>query len=249
MNKTKVSINYALGELDSTGIETITQAIFHQGSTEMVQAHDRHEYPFFQSGTYYIAKRCLDISIALVGLALFALSLPILALLIFLEDHHSIFYKQQRVGLHGHLFTTYKLRTMVVDADDYLTQHPEVQAAWEERGKLSHDPRITRIGRFLRRTSLDELPQLLNVLHGEMTLVGPRAIQASEVAAFGELSQLRQKVKPGLTGLWQISGRSSIIYQQRCVLDCIYVVECSLWADMRILIKTIPAVLCARGAC
>ena len=248
MNKTKVSINYALGELDSTDIETITQAIFHQGSTGIVHAHDRHEYPFLQSGTYYIAKRCLDISIALVGLSLLALLLPILALLIFLEDHHSIFYKQQRVGLHGHLFTTYKLRTMVVDADDYLTQHPEVEAAWKERGKLSHDPRITRIGRFLRRTSLDELPQLLNVLRGEMTLVGPRAIQASEVAAFGELSQLRQEVKPGLTGLWQISGRSSTTYQQRCVLDCIYVVECSLWADMRILIKTIPAVLCARGA-
>jgi len=186
--------------------------------------------------------------IALIGLALLGLSLPILGLLIFLEDRHSIFYKQQRVGLYGCLFTAYKLRTMVADADDYLTQHPEVQVAWRQRGKLSHDPRITRIGRFLRRTSLDELPQLLNVLRGEMTLVGPRAIQSSEVAAFGELSQLRQQVKPGLTGLWQISGRSSTTYQQRCVLDCIYVIECSLWADLRILIKTIPAVLCARGA-
>jgi lipopolysaccharide/colanic/teichoic acid biosynthesis glycosyltransferase len=137
---------------------------------------------------------------------------------------------------------------MVADADDYLTQHPEVQSAWKQKGKLSQDPRITGIGRFLRCTSLDELPQLLNVLRGEMTLVGPRAIQTSEVAAFGELSQLRQQVKPGLTGLWQISGRSSTTYQQRCVLDCIYVMECSLWADLLILIKTIPAVLCARGA-
>ncbi len=238
----------SLGKPDRTGIATITQAIFHQRPTEMVQAHDRDEYPFFQSGTYQMTKRCLDISIALIGLALLGLSLPILGLLIFLEDRHSIFYKQQRVGLHGRLFTTYKLRTMVADADDYLTQHPEVQVAWRQRGKLSHDPRITRIGHFLRRTSLDELPQLLNVLRGEMTLVGPRAIQSSEVVAFGELSQLRQQVKPGLTGLWQISGRSSTTYQQRCVLDCIYVMECSLWADLRILIKTIPAVLCARGA-
>jgi lipopolysaccharide/colanic/teichoic acid biosynthesis glycosyltransferase len=239
----------SLGKPDRTGIVIITQAIFHQQPTEVVQAHDRPEYPLWQSETYQIAKRCLDICVALIGLALLVLPLPILGLLIFLEDHHAIFYKQQRVGLHGRLFTVYKLRTMVADADGYLTQHPELQAAWKRKGKLSYDPRITRIGRFLRRTSLDELPQLFNVLRGEMTLVGPRAIQSSELAAFGELSQLRQQVKPGLTGLWQISGRSSTTYQQRCVLDCIYVIECSLWADVRILIKTIPAVLCARGAC
>jgi lipopolysaccharide/colanic/teichoic acid biosynthesis glycosyltransferase len=191
----------------------------------------------------------LDICVSLIGLGALALLLPILGLLIFLEDRHSIFYKQQRVGLHGILFTTYKLRTMVANADDYLSRHPEVQARWKEKGKLSDDPRITRIGRFLRRTSLDELPQLLNVLRGEMTLVGPRAIQASEVTAFSELSQLRQEVKPGLTGLWQISGRSFTTYQQRCVLDCIYVQECSLWADVLILIRTIPVVLCGRGAC
>src|SRR5205814_10701578 len=107
------------------------------------------------------------------------------------------------------------------------------------------DPRITGIGRFLRRTSLDELPQLLNVLRGEMTLVGPRAIQSSEMAAFGELSQLRQQVKPGLTGLWQISGRSSTTYQQRCALDCIYVIEFSSLADIHILIRIIPVLFCA----
>jgi exopolysaccharide production protein ExoY len=237
-----------LGELDRTGMVAIAQAIFHRRVTEMVEAHDRYEDPVFQSESYRIAKRCLDIGVSLIGLVALALLLPILGLLIFLEDRHAIFYKQQRVGLHGRLFTTYKLRTMVVNADDYLTQHPEVQAIWKERGKLSHDPRITRIGCFLRRTSLDELPQLLNILRGEMTLVGPRAVQASEVAAFGELGQLRQQVKPGLTGLWQISGRSFTTYQQRCVLDCIYVMECSLWADACILIRTIPAVLCGRGA-
>ena len=148
--------------------------------------------------------------LSLIGLVALALLLPILGLLIFLEDRHSIFYKQQRIGLHGRLFTTYKLRTMAANADDYLSWHPEVQARWKEKGKLSDDPRITRIGRFLRRTSLDELPQLLNILRGEMTLVGPRAIQASEVAAFGELSQLRQEVKPGLTGL--LADQRSFIY-------------------------------------
>jgi exopolysaccharide production protein ExoY len=237
-----------LSKPDGADMVTITQIIIHPPPTEMIQAHDGYEYPWLQSETYQITKRCLDICVALIGLALLTVLLPILGLLIFLEDHHAIIYKQQRVGLHGRLFTTYKLRTMVVDADDYLAQHPELQIAWQQKGKLSHDPRITRIGKFLRRTSLDELPQLLNVLRGEMTLVGPRAIQSSELAAFGELSQLRQKVKPGLTGLWQVSGRSSTTYQQRCVLDCIYVIECSLWADVLILIKTIPAVLCARGA-
>jgi undecaprenyl-phosphate galactose phosphotransferase len=239
----------SLGKPDRVGIVAITQAIFHQRSTEKIWYHERHEYPFFQSEGYQIAKRCLDVCMSLIGLVALALLLPILGSLIFLEDRHSIFYKQQRVGLHGRLFTTYKLRTMAANADDYLSWHPEVQARWKEKGKLSDDPRITRIGRFLRRTSLDELPQLLNILRGEMTLVGPRAIQASEVAAFGELSQLRQEVKPGLTGLWQISGRSFTTYQQRCVLDCIYIRECSLWADILILIRTIPVVLCGRGAC
>src|SRR5258708_20015046 len=153
----------------------------------MVQAHDRDEYPFFQSGTYQMAKRCLDIHRALIGLALLGLSLPILGLLIFLEDRHSIFYKQQRVGLHGRLFTTYKLRTMVTDADDYLTQHPEVQVAWRQKGKLSHDPRITRIERFLRRTSLDELPQLSHAPRAAMPMHTPTAINSPHHPPFFSL--------------------------------------------------------------
>ena len=230
---------HSLGKQDRVGMVSITQVIFHP-------SHQRHKDSML---IYHIVKRCLDICIALIGLALLALLLPILGFLIFLEDRRAIIYKQQRVGLGGRLFTTYKLRTMVVGADNYLARHPELHIIWKQKGKLPSDPRVTRIGRFLRRTSLDELPQLLNVLRGEMTLVGPRAVQSSELAAFGELSQLRLKVKPGLTGLWQVSGRSSTTYQQRCVLDCIYVMERSLRADALILIKTIPAVLCARGAC
>jgi exopolysaccharide production protein ExoY len=235
----------SLGKPDSIGMVAVARTIFPQ----VVPAHDEYDYLVRQSRAYQIAKRCLDISLALIGLALLVLILPVLGSLIFLEDRHAIIYKQQRIGLHGRPFTTYKLRTMVADADDYLARHPELHGVWKQQGKLSDDPRITRIGRLLRRASLDELPQLLNVLRGEMTLVGPRAIQSSELAAFGELGQLRQNVKPGLTGLWQVSGRSSTTYQQRCILDCIYVIECSLWADVSILIKTIPAVLCARGAC
>lgn len=225
----------------------LTQTIFHLWTRGPAQAHHGHNDPW-PSRTYQRVKRGLDIAVALITLICAMPFLLILGLLIFCEDQHTIIYRQQRIGLHGRPFMTYKLRTMVIHADDYLKQHSELQAAWKAQGKLPNDPRITRIGKLLRRTSLDELPQLLNVLRGEMTLVGPRAIQSSEIAAFGELSQLRQQVKPGLTGLWQVSGRSSTTYHQRCVLDCIYIMECSFYADMSILMKTIPAVLGGRGA-
>lgn len=198
--------------------------------------------------TYQGAKRVLDICGALVGLVLLALMLPIIALLIVCEDRGPIFYRQIRVGQYGNPFYTSKLRSMRVDADGYLKEHPDLLAAWHRNGKLRNDPRITRIGRFLRRSSLDELPQMLNVLRGEMSLVGPRAIQFSEVAAFGEIFELRQMAKPGLTGLWQISGRSMTSYEQRCVLDCKYVMDRSFWMDMCIMFKTLPVVIRGVGA-
>ena len=200
------------------------------------------------SRIYQLAKRSLDICGALMGLTLFAFLLPIVALLILWEDGGPIFYRQTRLGRHGQPFTIYKLRSMMVNADSYLAQHPALLDRWQRNGKLHADPRITRIGNFLRRSSIDELPQLFNVLRGEMSLVGPRAIQPSELAAFHELADLRQMVKPGLTGLWQVSGRSATDYEQRCVLDCTYVMECSFWTDVQILLKTFPVVLHRTGA-
>lgn len=200
------------------------------------------------SWIYQMGKRGLDICGALIGLTLFSLLFPFIALLILYEDRGPIFYKQTRIGRYGRPFTMYKLRSMIINADVYLARHPELLKAWQLRGKLHTDPRITRIGSFLRRSSIDELPQLFNVLRGEMSLVGPRAIQSSELAAFGELGELRQMVKPGLTGLWQVSGRSTIDYEQRCILDCTYVMECSLHMDMQILFKTLPVVFSHTGA-
>jgi undecaprenyl-phosphate galactose phosphotransferase len=197
---------------------------------------------------YQAAKRLVDICGALVGLALLALLSPIIAILILWEDRGPIFYQQIRVGLHGRAFRTYKLRSMHVDADDWLAKHTGLREQWEQTGKLHNDPRVTRVGHFLRRTSLDELPQMVNVLRGEMSLVGPRAIQFSEVAAFGELIELRQSVRPGITGLWQVSGRSMTNYEQRCILDCMYVMERSFWMDLLILLKTIPVVIQGIGA-
>jgi exopolysaccharide production protein ExoY len=195
-----------------------------------------------------MAKRGLDIFGALVGLILLVLLLPIISLVIWWEDRGPIFYKQVRVGQNGRPFLIYKFRSMIVDADDYMARHPELLEAWSKDGKLKSDPRITRIGAFLRSTSLDELPQVLNILRGEMSLVGPRAIQFSEKELFGELIDLRQSVKPGLTGLWQISGRSMTDYEQRCILDCIYVIDWSFWLDIEILLRTLPIVTNGVGA-
>jgi exopolysaccharide production protein ExoY len=200
------------------------------------------------SQAYEIAKRLLDICGAIVGLVLLGLLLPLIVFFIFLEDGGPIFYRHVRIGRYSQSFVTYKLRSMIVGADDYLRMHPELLQVWQKNGKLEKDPRVTRVGNILRSTSIDELPQMLNVLRGEMSLVGPRAIQLSEVSHFGELIELRQTVKPGVTGLWQVSGRSMTSYEQRCVLDCIYVMNRSFWMDLRILFKTILIVILGKGA-
>lgn len=196
-----------------------------------------------------MAKYGLDVCGALVGLLILVILLPVIALLIWCEDRGPIFYKQERVGQYGRPFFIYKFRSMIVDADSYMERHPELLEEWSKGGKLRSDPRITKVGRFLRSTSLDEWPQMLNILRGEMSLVGPRAIQFSEIAVFGELIDLRQSVRPGLTGLWQVSGRSMTDYQQRCILDCTYVIDWSFWLDIEILLRTLPIVTHRVGAC
>jgi len=200
------------------------------------------------SALYLCAKRMLDILGASVGLLALLLFMPSVALAMLLTDRGPLFYKQTRVGQHSRPFTLYKLRTMVVDADARLARNPALLEEWRRTGKLQHDPRITTLGNFLRRTSIDELPQMLNVLRGEISLVGPRPIQFSEIPAFGELTEMRQIVKPGLTGFWQVSGRSTTDYEQRALLDCTYVMECSFWTDILILLETIPVVLHGHGA-
>ncbi len=230
-----------IGEQVSQGKDTVHDTVIYHAYDLPLVAHEH-------SWRYRLAKRAIDVCGALVGLALLTILLPIIALLVLYEDRGPLFYKQVRVGKDGQPFTLYKIRTMVADADAYLARHPELQAAWQATGKLLVDPRITRIGHFLRRTSLDELPQMFNVLCGDISLVGPRPIQFSEIPFFGELLDFRQKVKPGLSGLWQISGRSTTDYEQRVILDCTYVVECTFWIDLMILLKTPAAVLHGHGA-
>jgi exopolysaccharide production protein ExoY len=214
----------------------------------ITQKFDRHIEELQISRIYQIVKRGLDICGAIVGLAILILLIPIIAMLVWWEDRGSVFFRYVCVGQYGRTFTTYKFRSMIPNANDYLLRHPELMEAWKKNGKLVNDPRVTRVGRFLRSTSLDELPQMLNVLRGEMSLVGPRFIQPFEVARFGELATVRQLVRPGLTGLWQVSGRSNNDYAQRAILDSIYVLEYSFWMDVLILLKTIPTVIRGVGA-
>jgi undecaprenyl-phosphate galactose phosphotransferase len=163
-----------------------------------------------------------------------------------------VFYRQQRIGRNGKPFWCYKFRTMVADAESFLDRHfsenPTAQSEWEADRKLRDDPRITTVGRILRRSSLDELPQIINILRGEMSLVGPRPIVKEEITRYEKNFRYYISVCPGLTGLWQVSGRNDVGYAQRVMLDTFYVRNWSLWLDFMILLRTVPAVLKKDGA-
>jgi Undecaprenyl-phosphate galactose phosphotransferase WbaP len=199
-----------------------------------------------------IAKRALDIIGAGVGLVLLAPFFLIVALML-RADGGPAFFAHQRVGRGGKLFGCLKFRSMVIDSqtrlEALLASDPAARAEWEATRKLKNDPRITPIGRFLRSTSLDELPQLINVLRGEMSLVGPRPVQEAEIDRYyGASAAHYMAVRPGITGLWQVSGRSETSYESRVALDVAYVSRPSLLADISILLRTPVAVLSRRGA-
>jgi Undecaprenyl-phosphate galactose phosphotransferase WbaP len=199
-----------------------------------------------------IAKFCIDLFCTLIGGTLLLPILAVIIILIRLDSPGPIFYGHIRIGQNGQRFRAWKFRSMVQNADrvldDYLNQHPELRQAWENHHKLREDPRVTRVGKFLRRTSLDELPQLWNILRGEMSLVGPRPIVDEELWRYGEKFSLYTKVTPGLTGLWQVSGRNDITYEERVNLDAYYVRNWSVWLDIYILIRTVWVVLVGEGA-
>lgn len=197
-------------------------------------------------------KRFLDY---LICISAMPLVLPLglaLGLLIKLDSKGSPIYRQERIGKDGKPFMIYKFRTMVDNADEllakYLRENPELAAEWEKNHKLKDDPRLTRIGHFLRKTSLDELPQILNILQGDMTMVGPRPIVESEKAKYGRFLDEYCEVRPGLTGLWQTSGRNDTTYSQRVAYDHYYINHWTIWLDFWILGKTIPVAIIGRGA-
>lgn len=198
-------------------------------------------------------KRTLDLGLTLL---LGVMSLPLvllIVLLIKLTSSGPVFYGQRRCGRGGVPFTAWKFRSMTSDAPQVLERclatNPELYEEWRRTHKLRDDPRVTRLGRFLRRSSLDELPQFWNILRGEMSLVGPRPIVAEEIARYGDDFALYKKVTPGLTGLWQVSGRNNLSYEERVELDLYYVRNWSVRLDLHVLARTPAVVLRQDGAC
>ncbi len=202
--------------------------------------------------TSQISKRVVDIAVASVGGVLLLPLFAVISMLIRATSRGPALYGHRRVGERGETFTAWKFRTMQDDSGEalrsYLEVHPELREEWERDQKLRDDPRITWVGRMLRRTSLDELPQLWNILRGEMSLVGPRPIVENEIERYGAKYSLYRRVRPGLTGLWQVSGRNNLPYAERVRLDEYYVRNWSIWLDLFILGRTLKVVLTGEGA-
>lgn len=191
----------------------------------------------------------------ILSVALLTLVLPLMlaiGVIVKLSDGGPVLFVQRRCGANGKTFKCYKFRTMRVDAkerfDRLMASDPVAAAEWAKFQKLENDPRVTFIGRFLRKASLDELPQLLNILRGEMSVVGPRPITSDEIYRYGPHFPYYAAVRPGVLGLWQVSGRSRLTYDQRVELDVRYVETWSLWNDVKILFKSVPVVLFGAGA-
>ncbi|KCZ94490.1 sugar transferase [Hyphomonas johnsonii] len=197
-------------------------------------------------------KRLFDIVVSGTALLFVAPLLLVLAIMIRMQDGGAAFFSQRRYGLNGETFNCFKLRSMVIDSrerlEHLLANDPEALREWEETQKLTNDPRITPLGQFIRKTSIDELPQLYNVLRGDMSLVGPRPIVENEILRYGDSFRHYCAVRPGITGLWQVSGRSDVSYPERVATDIEYVRTRSFWGDNKIVFQTIPAVLLSRGA-
>ena len=200
------------------------------------------------SGPRAALKRCMDIIGALIAIPLCAPLVAVVAILIKLDSKGPVLFMQLRSGVNGKVFKIYKLRTMVVNAEELLDQLIDLDALEEPVFKLRDDPRVTPLGRFLRRWSIDELPQFYNVLRGEMSLVGPRPEEARFVQRYNDWHRLRLLAKPGLTGPVQISGRADLRLEDRVQLEVDYISNYSVWKDIQILLQTVPAVVRGNGS-
>lgn len=204
---------------------------------------------------YAFGKRTVDITGALIGLILLFPLYAVTALLVWMDSRGPVVHRRRVLarqtlgdGFSVETFDAFKFRTMRPDADSYLRSCPELYAEYLKEHKLKEDPRVTRLGRFLRRTSIDELPQLVNILRGQMSLVGPRMITPEELERYGIHQSRLLSVKPGLTGLWQVSGRTNVGYDERVRLDMLYIEHRSLTLDIQILMRTVYCVLKGCGA-
>ncbi len=213
-------------------------------SQERVQGREyRHFYNFI--------KRMFDIIVSGISIVLLLPVIIIIALCIKFDSKGPVFYKHKRIGKNGNYIYLYKFRSMYTDSKerlDELLKDPEIRSEWEENFKLANDPRITKMGNFLRKTSLDELPQLLNIINGDMSIVGPRPIIDGEIEKYGDLKDYFLSVTPGLTGWWACNGRSCTSYDDRKRLELYYVDKCCFRLDLKIIWKTFVAVIKKDGA-
>jgi exopolysaccharide production protein ExoY len=202
----------------------------------------------YNQTSYRLLKRAFDILVSLAMIVILSPVFLIVSLIIMWQNGCPILFRQKRIGRGGKLFTIYKFRTMVKNAEEVLRSRPDLLEEYQRTYKIANDPRILKIGRFLRSSSIDELPQLFNVLKGDMSLVGPRPIVEPELDKYGDSSHLYLSMKPGCAGLWQCSGRSDTTYDERVALDREYFYRSSLRYDMGIMGKTFVAVVSRRGA-
>ncbi len=238
VDRLNLRLSSGLFEIITTGVEVKEMAF-----APLVQVRKAR-----LTGADKFFKRIVDYMVlSLLALPLFVV-FSVIILWVRLDSKGPAIYRRRVMGLNGRQFDAFKFRTMHVNGDEILDQHPELKAELEKNHKLKNDPRVTRAGNFLRKTSLDELPQLINVFLGQMSLVGPRMISPEETKMYKNWSTNLLTVLPGMTGLWQVSGRSNISYEDRVNLDMHYIRNWTIWLDLQILIKTIPAVVKQRGA-
>ena len=198
---------------------------------------------------FKVIKRLFDIIVSFLGLLILSPLFLLLTILIKCDSKGPVFFIQKRVGRNGKKFGIFKFRTMRINAEELIASFtPQQLKELKENFKLKNDPRITRVGKFLRNTSLDELPQLINIFIGNMSLVGPRPIVEEELEWYGEKKSVLLSVRPGLTGWWATNGRSEVSYPERCDYELYYVYNCSLLLDIKILFKTFSAVFSRKGA-
>lgn len=202
---------------------------------------------------YLFIKRCFDIVCGLIGVVCLVPLIVIVKIVnICNKDFDSIFYFQKRIGKDGKEFKLYKFRSMVVNADEILEQtlknDKKIAEEWKKYQKFENDPRITKIGNILRKTSLDEVPQFINILKGDMTMIGPRPLVPGELDSHNGNHEIYESVRPGITGWWACNGRSATTYEERLELEYYYVKNRSLWLDIKCVFKTISAVICKKGA-
>lgn len=237
--KTRMRLSSGLYEVFTTGMEVATRNSVPLMSLKRLRLN----------GIETILKSALDYALILLAMPVLLPVFAVIALLIKLDSPGPVFYRRSVLGVGSRPFGAFKFRTMYVNGNQILDRYPDLKAELAREHKLKNDPRITRVGKFLRRTSLDELPQLLNVLLGQMSLVGPRMISPAEHDLYGRMKLNLLTVKPGLTGMWQVSGRSDLKYDERVRLDMYYIRNYSIWLDIQILFfQTIPAVFKGRGA-